>query len=56
MDTITNIVRINSVEEFITAATEAKKNNIQALWDIPQDVLREIMLGDALDKVYGDPA
>lgn len=54
MATINNVTKINTVEEFILSATEAKKYNTQVFWDIPLDVLKEIMKGDALDKVYGD--
>lgn len=54
MDTINNVTKINTVEEFILSATEAKKNSTQVFWDISLDVLKEIMEGDALDKVYGN--
>jgi len=49
-----NVIKINSVEEFIAAAKEAKENNVQAFWDIPFDIMKEIMEGDALDIVYGN--
>lgn len=56
MDNITNLTTINTIEEFIDAATNAKKNNVNAIWTINPDLLREIMLGDTLEKIYGDPA
>ena len=54
MDTVTNTVAINSVEDFITSASEAKKFDINRTWAIPLDVLKEIMEGDALDIVYNN--
>ena len=49
-----NVVKITTIDEFIAAAKEAKKYNINAIWDIEPDLLKEIMLSDALDKVYDD--
>jgi hypothetical protein len=54
MGTGNNVVKINSLDQFIAAAKEAKKYNIQAVWDIEPDLLSEIMLSDVLDEIYGD--
>lgn len=54
MDTITNTTTINSVDDFIASASEAKKYGINRIWDIPLDVLKEIIEGDALDIIYNN--
>lgn len=48
----TNVVKINSIDEFVAASKEAKKYNINAVWDIEPDLLRKIMLSDVLDEIY----
>jgi hypothetical protein len=54
MATITNTVKINTVEEFVAAAKEAKLYGTHPIWDIAPEVLREIMLSDVLEEIYGN--
>lgn len=52
MDTITNIIHIDTVEEYIEKMKEAKEHNTEIFFDMSLELLNEIMLGDALDKIY----
>jgi len=47
----TNEVSINTAEEFIASAKEAKKFNIQRVWTMDIELLKEIILSDDLDEL-----